>query len=128
MDIRFLSEEHLAAATASMAQDADITGRAAGVELGINYLITDGPEGDFVYHIQVTNGTASMARGELVNPDASFQSSYATAARVSRGETTSQMAVMTGKIRVKGSVGTIMKNTALLGLIEAATDSVDTAY
>ena len=117
--MRFLSEEHLVAVTEALAEDEAVVAGAAGVDLGLNYVISNAPEGDFTYHIAVRDGAARMGRGEVDNPDANLQSSYDTAAKISRGDTTSQMAVMTGKIKVRGSVGTIMKHTKLLGMIEA---------
>lgn len=126
--MRFLSDEHLQAVTETMAADAEIRRRAEGVRLGLNYAITGGPEGDFGYYIQVADGVVTMALGELEDADANLKSTYMTAAAVSQGTLTSQMAVLTGRIKVRGAVGPIMKNTALLGLVEAATSAPDLEY
>lgn len=119
MSVPCLSEQHLEAVTAAMAQDEAI---------GVADLITDGPEGDFEYHINVGDGAASMGRGALNEPDVSITSSYQTAAKLGRRETSSQMAFMTGKIKVKGSVGALMKNMALMQKIESHAYSVDVDY
>lgn len=126
--MRFLSEEHLTAVSEALAKDGEVVDGAQGVDLGLNYVISNSPDGDFTYHIVVREGAASMGRGEVTDPDANLQSSYDTAAKISRGETTSQMAVMTGKIKVRGSVGTIMKHTKLLAKIESHANQFELEY
>lgn len=126
--MKFLSEEHLAAVTDALADDDEVVTGSHGVSLGLNYVITNSPDGDFTYHIAVRDDAARMGRGEVVDPDANLQSTYDTAAKISRGDTTSQMAVMTGKVKVRGSVGTIMKHTKLLGTIEAHANAFDLEY
>ncbi len=101
MSVPYLSEQHLEVVTAAMAQDEAIGIAAQSVTVAINYLITDGPEGDFEYHINVGDGATSMGRGSLDEPDVSITSSYQTAAKLGRRETSSQMAFMTEKLKVK---------------------------
>lgn len=128
MGVRFLSEQYMTDVTTAMSSREDIRRAAAGFTLGINYLVTDGPNGDFTYHIRVADGTATMALGELEEADALIRSSYGIAAGISRGEINNQMAVMTGKIKIKGAMTRLIKHTSLLNMIQAGADGMDIDY
>lgn len=128
MSAAFLSAEHLAAAADLLNGDEAFREEAAGVSIAINYVITDGPEGDFSYFIAVIDGEARLARGEVDDPDATLRSSYKTAAKISRGEVTSQVAVMTRKIKVRGSVAAIVKHMTVMARFETAINSISTEY
>src|SRR5690349_16565095 len=116
--MQFLSDEHLAAATAALNQSAAITHAAAGVTLGILNTVTGGVGGDFTYYIRIADGAVEMARGTLAKPDAEVRSSYDTAAGIARGEIANQAAVMMGKVRIKGSMLTLLKHASLLNQIQ----------
>lgn len=128
MSVPYLSQEHLDAATESIAADESISSAAGRVNVTVNYLITDGPEGDFEYHIKVGDGAASLGRGALDGSDVQITASYETASKLGRRETSSQMAFMTGKVKVKGSLGALMKNMALFQKIESHTYGVEVTY
>ncbi len=128
MSVPYLSQDHLEAATASMAADDSISAAAEKVNVAINYTITDGPEGDFAYHIKVGDGAATMGLGSLDHSDVEITTNYETAAKLGRRETSSQMAFMTGKVKVKGSLGALMKNMALFQKIESHTYGIDVSY
>jgi len=102
--MRFLSDEHFAASTAVFLTDAELRKSVPGVDLAIVYFVSDGPDGDFVYHIKIANGSVSMASGDLAERDAEVRSSYETAAKMARAELGNQTAVMMGKVRIKGGM------------------------
>jgi len=101
--MRFLSDEHFAASTAVFLTDAELRKSVPGVDLAIVYFVSDGPDGDFVYHIKIADGSVSMASGDLAERDAEVRSSYETAAKMARAELGNQTAVMMGKVRIKGT-------------------------
>jgi len=117
--MRFLSDDHFAASTSAFARDAELSRALGDVTLGIVYYVTDGPEGDFTYHIRIADGAATMARGSLVAFDAEVRSSYDTAARMARGELANQTAVMMGKVRIKGGMLTLIKHQGVLNRVQA---------
>jgi SCP-2 sterol transfer family len=126
--MRFLSQEHCAAATAAFRGDAELSREVQGVTLAIVYFVSAGPEGDFSYHLKFTDGIATMARGELEPRDAEVRSSYDTAARLARGEINSQTAVMLGKVRLKGGMMTLLRHQALLNRVQAVSAALELTY
>jgi putative sterol carrier protein len=126
--VRFLSDEHFAAATAAFRADEDLRRGVQGVTLAVVYFVADGPEGDFVYHIRIADQAVVMARGELPERDAEVRSSYDTAARMSRGELANQTAVMMGKVRIKGGMMTLLRHQAVLNRVQAVSSALDITY
>lgn len=126
--MQFLSSEHFAAATEAFKSDAELQHGIPGVLLGIVYFVSDGPDGDFTYHIRIADGAATMAPGELAGRDAEVRSSYETAARMSRGELANQTAVMMGKVRIKGGMMALLKHQGLLNRIQAISSGLDVDY
>jgi hypothetical protein len=126
--MQFLSDEHLAAATAAINQSAAVRLAAAGVTLAIVNTVTGAAGGDFTYYIRIGGGVVEMARGTLTQPDAEVRSSYDTAAGIARGEIANQTAVMTGKVRIKGSMLTLLKHASLLNQIQALSSTLPVTY
>lgn len=126
--MRFLSDEHFAAATAAFGTDEELARRVSGVAVAIVYFVSDGPHGDLVYHIRIADGAVVMARGELPSRDSEVRSSYETAARMARGEMANQTAMMMGKVRIKGGLSTLLRNQAVLNRIQALSSSLPLTY
>jgi putative sterol carrier protein len=101
----------------------------ADVELTLQFETTDAPEGtEPTYHIAITGGAATTAPGPADNADATISSSYETAVAISKGEINTQMAFMTGKLKVAGNMAKLMMNQAMLGEYAAASAGVDVEY
>jgi putative sterol carrier protein len=126
--MRFLSQEHCDAATAAFRADAELAREVKGVALAIVYFVSDGPEGEFSYHLKFADGVAVMARGELEPRDAEVRSSYDTAARLARGEINSQTAVMLGKVRLKGGMMNLLRHQGLLNRVQVVSAALDLSY
>jgi putative sterol carrier protein len=126
--MRFLSPEHCQASSAAFAADAELQQSAAGVVLNIVYYVTDSPEGDFAYHLSFGPGGVLMARGALPAPDAEVRSSYATAVQMVRGELGNQTAVMLGKVRIKGSMMTLLRHQGVLNRTQNLSAALDVTY
>ena len=126
--MRFLSDEHFAASTAVFLTDAELRKSVPGVDLAIVYFVSDGPVGDFVYHIKIANGSVSMASGDLAERDAEVRSSYETAAKMARAELGNQTAVMMGKVRIKGGMMKLLKNQGVLNRVQALSSALEVVY
>jgi len=126
--VRFLSDQHLAAATAAFHADAELLQAANGVSLRILYAVSDSAEGDFTYNIRISDGVVEMARGQIDEPDAVVRSSYETAASLNRGELANQTAIMMGKIKIKGSLMTLLRHQALLNRVQALASALPVTY
>lgn len=126
--MRFLSDQHLAAATVALRESADIREAATGVAFAIVYAVSGGSDGDFTYYIRIADGVVEMARGQIEEPDAVVSSSYETAASLNRGEIGNQTAVMMGKIRIKGRMMTLLRHQSLLNRVQALASALPVSY
>jgi hypothetical protein len=126
--VRFLSDEHLAAATAAFAADEELIREARGVTLAIVYFVSAAPGGDFTYHLRIAGDEVVMARGEVAERDAEVRSSYDTVAQMARGEIANQTAVMLGKVRIKGGMMTLLRHQALLNRVQVVSSALEVSY
>lgn len=126
--MRFLSEEHLAAATAAIQANREVGALAKGVQLTIANVVTDASDGDYSYVIRVANDTVEMVRGSTEASDAQVSCSYDTAARLNRGEIGNQQALLMGQIRIRGSILTVVRHTALLNLVQSTAAGLNVTY
>lgn len=128
MPYQFLSPEYCEAGTRLLSADADVRSAIDGVEVSLLYAVRDGPGGDFAYHIAVSGGEVELGRGEIENPSATVKSTYDTAAKIARRELSNQVAFLTGKVRISGNLGALMKHTSTLDLLQEKLGSLDTVY
>jgi len=126
--MRFLTEEHFAAANAAFLADAELQRDLPGVAIGIVYVVSAGPNGDFQYFIKIGDGTVTMASGTLPEYDAEVRSSYDTAAKMARGEIANQTALMMGKVKIKGGLLTLLKHQGILNRIQSISSALPVSY
>jgi putative sterol carrier protein len=115
MGVRFLSSDYMDAATATLGADDAFQAKVGTTELALQFEVDETPSGETItYYLQVGGGAATMQLGRLDTPDATIKSSLTTATAISRGDLNVQMALMTGKIKVDGSMAVLMLNQGLL--------------
>jgi putative sterol carrier protein len=101
----------------------------ADVEMTLQFETTDAPEGtEPVYHITIADGTATAAPGPADDPDATITNDYETAVAISKGDLNTQMAFMTGKLKVGGNMAKLMMNQAMLAQYAEAGAGLDVEY
>ncbi len=124
----FLSEEHMTAATEALNADAGFQGVMTGVDLGLQFEVTDAPDGAVSYYLSVGDGTATLALGTLDDGDASVTSDYETSAAIAKGELNVQMAFMTGKIKVGGNMAKVMMYQGLINEFARVSSTLDLEF
>lgn len=124
--MKYLSPEWLAA-TQAAADRGDAGAPADGTAvLTVQQVVTDGPDGDVVYHVVVGGGRVHVHGGEAAEPTVTFSQDYETAAAVARGELSAQGAFMVGRIRMRGDLRAIVANQDMLAGVEAVFAGVRT--
>ena len=114
MGVKFLSDEYLATATTALNANDDFVGSIANIDMGLQFHVTEGPGGDTDFYLTVGDGSATMAAGELEAADVSISSTHDTALSLFSGELNTQMAFMTGKIKVAGNMAVLMMNQGVI--------------
>jgi hypothetical protein len=118
--IRYLSLEWLEALTAEVADSAELQGLASRHTIGVTQVVTDGPEGTVVYHLQVGDGVASFGAGSAFPEDVRMEQTWETATGVATGTVNAQEAFIKGRILLSGSQQKLVESQPVF----AALDSV----
>jgi putative sterol carrier protein len=80
-----------------------------GSNVHLQYVVTDGPDGDIFYYWIVVDGRLSECRlGELADAEVTLTQTYDDAMAVQRGELDATAAFMQGRMKVAGDVGKLM--------------------
>ena len=126
---KFLTKEWLDDLTDTVNGHSGFKAAIANVDLTLQFEVPDAPEGtEKRYFMEVADGTAEAAPGDAVEPDATITNDYATAMAVSKGELNTQMAFMTGKLKVSGNMAKLMMNQAMLTQFAQAASDLDVDY
>ena len=116
---KFLTPEWLAELTETLNGHDGFSSAIANVDLSLQFEVSDAPKGsESSYAIAIADGRA----------DVTISNDYATAVAVSKGELNTQMAFMTGKLKVSGNMAKLMMNQAMLGQFAAAAGEMDVEY
>ena len=123
-----MSDEHMAAATEALNSNDDFVSSITNINMGIQFHVTEAPEGDVNYYLSVADGAAAMAGGEIDASDVSITSTHETAVALFKGDLNTQMAFMTGKIKVAGNMAVLMMNQGVINKWAATVAGVDVDY
>jgi putative sterol carrier protein len=81
---------------------------------GINQSYRFEIEGEGIWHVAVAGGQVTVTEGGDAPADATIRTSAEVFDRIVSGEQNPAMAYMTGKVKVDGDVGAVMKLQQLL--------------
>ena len=100
-----------------------------GPVLVLAHIVSEGPDGETRYHVQITGGRAQVVRGDIIGPpaDATFSENYATAAAVASGELSTAAALLAGRIRVAGDMATLVHRQGELAIEDPVPPAVRAA-
>lgn len=126
---KFLTKEWLEALTAAVNADDAFTTAIENVDLTLQFETTDAPEGtESTYHLAIKEGGLAAGPGPADEADATIANDYETAVAISKGDLNTQMAFMTGKMKVSGNMAKIMMNQAVFTKFAEASSGVDVEY
>jgi putative sterol carrier protein len=128
--IRYLSLKWIDALAKEVAGN-DAVRRAAGDQsIGVTQVVTEGPEGDVIYHLQVVDGEPAFGAGPAWPEDVKMQQTWGTAVAVATGELNAQEAFLTGRILLTGDQQKLVAAQPIFGALDAVFDTVRarTAY
>lgn len=108
--IRYLSLDWIDALSAEVAASESLRALAAEHSVGITQVVSDGPEGDVVYHLLLGGGSAGFGPGAAFPEDVRFSQDWVTAVAVATGGLNAQEAFLTGKIRLTGDQGKLIES------------------
>jgi len=122
--VRYLSLEWIDALSSEVASSDRLAALAKDLTVGVTQVVTDGPEGDVIYHLQVGDGVASFGAGPAEPEDVRMQQSWDTAVGVAEGTLNAQDAFLGGKILLTGDRTKLMEAQPVFGELDAVFRSV----
>jgi putative sterol carrier protein len=126
---KFMSAEWLEALIAALNSHEGFTGATANTEMSLLFNVPDAPEDvEDSYFLQIANGAATGQSGGGEDADVTITNNYETAVAISKGELNTQMAFMTGKIKVDGNMAKLMMNQAALAEFANASAGLEVEY
>ena len=119
MVYRYLSLDWINELTAQVAASDHMSEVATSHKIGVTQVVSNGPEGDVTYHIQVGDGEASFGAGIADPEDVKMEQAWDTAVAVATGEMNAQDAFINGHIRLWGDQQKLLDNQAVFGALDA---------
>jgi hypothetical protein len=117
--VRYLSLDWIAELTRVVASDDELRSLGADHEIGVTQVVSDGPEGDVTYHLQVGAGTASFGAGAAEPEHVRMEQSWDTAVAVATGSLNAQEAFVNGHIRLFGDQQRLLDAQPVFGALDA---------
>ncbi len=122
--MRYLSLEWIDALSAAVADSAAMQAVAPGHPVGVTQVVSNGPEGDVTYHVQVAGGTASFGAGPAWPEDVRFEQDWSTAVGVATGALNAQEAFIGGRIRLFGDQQKLMASQPVFQALDEVFNAV----
>jgi putative sterol carrier protein len=117
--IRYLSLDWITALTTEVATSDDMREIAGTHRIGVTQVVSDGPEGDVIYHLSVGDGQASFGAGPAEPEDVKMEQDWETAVAVATGELNAQEAFIGGRIRLFGDQQKLLDSQPVFGALDA---------
>ena len=105
---------------AHVAASESLTQLASTNSIGVTQVVTDGPEGNVVYHLQVGDGVAEFGPGPAAKEDIRMEQSWQTAVDVATETVPAQEVFMKGLVKITGDPQSIMDNVAVFAALDSA--------
>lgn len=122
--VRYLSLAWIRELTREVAESETLAELAHEHTIGVTQTVTDGPEGDVTYHLQVGDGSATFGAGPADPEDVRMQQEWSTAVAVATGEMNAQEAFITGKILLFGDQQKLMTSQPVFGALDQVFSAV----
>ena|GEM_PF-100602 len=122
--VRYLSLDWIDALTRAVSASTEMAALAAGHTIGVTQVVTGGPEGDVIYHLQIGRGAASFGPGPADPEDVRFDQDWETAVAVATNSLNAQQAFITGRIRLTGDSQKLASSTPVFAALDTIFGSV----
>ncbi len=117
--IRYLSLDWITALTTEVGASDHMREIAATHRIGVTQVVSDGPEGDVIYHLSVGDGQASFGAGPAEPEDVKMEQDWDTAVAVATGALNAQEAFIGGRIRLYGDQQKLLDSQPVFGALDA---------
>jgi putative sterol carrier protein len=128
--VRYLSLDWIDAVATNVAANERLGELADQHEIGFTQVVSDGPEGDVTYHLQVGDGRIAFAVGAADPEHVRMEQTWETAVAVATGTLNAQEAFVSGHIRLVGDQQRLLDSQPVFGALDSVFSAVreQTAY
>ena len=128
MGVKFLSADWAQAVEEALNSHPGFKSAMGNADLGMQFNVTDTPDGEVSYYLKASGGTTSVALGSIDDADVTIGQTYDTASAIAQGDLNTQTAFMTGKLKVAGNLAKLMMHQAAIQQWQAATADIEVDY
>ncbi len=118
--MRYLSLEWIEAMQAEVSASESMNALAETHTFGVTQVVTDGPEGNVLYHLQLADGEATFGPGAAPHENLRMEQSWDTAVGIATGSIPAQEGFIKGLITLSGDRQSMIENIAVFGALESA--------
>jgi hypothetical protein len=122
--MRYLSLDWIDSMADAVSGSTELQSLAAGITLGITQVVTDTPEGNVTYHLQLVDGRASFGAGAAPHEDVRMEQSWDTALKVARHELPAQEVFVKGLVKVGGDIQKLIPADPVFAALDVAFETV----
>jgi putative sterol carrier protein len=122
--IRYLSLDWIDAVAANVAADDHLGELAGDHEIGFTQVVSEGPDGDVTYHLQVGDGRIDFAAGPADPEHVRMEQTWDTAVAVATGTLNAQEAFVSGHIRLFGDQQRLLDAQPVFGALDSVFSTV----
>jgi len=115
---RYLSLEWIDALAAQVAASDALGVLASNHVIGVTQVVSDGPEGDVIYHLQLGDGSATFGAGPAYPEDVRMEQDWDTAVAVATHQLSAHEAFIKGKIRLSGDQQRLIDSQPVFGALD----------
>lgn len=122
--MRYLSLEWIEAMQEQVAASDALATLAKTLSIGVTQVVTDGPEGNVLYHLQVGDGVATFGPGPAPDEHVRMEQSWESAVAVATDKIPAQELFIKGLVRITGDTQRLVDCSAVFSALDAAFTSV----
>lgn len=118
--MRYLSLEWIEAMHAAVAASESMAALANTHNIGVTQVVTDGPEGNVLYHLQIGNGAVTFGPGAAADEHVRMEQSWATAVGVATATIPAQEVFIKGLVKLSGDPQKLTENLEVFAALDSA--------
>lgn len=127
MTVRFLSQEWLDLVQERLNGSDSFRAAASAVAATVQQVVPT-PEGDRRYWLRIEGGRATVGAGDADAPDVTITQDLATATAMARLQLNPVTAFMTGRLKVAGDMGLLLKLQGAIAQLPDVMADVEVEY
>jgi hypothetical protein len=121
---RYLSLDWIDAVRDAVSESDSLRELADSHDIGVTQVVTDGPEGTVLYHLQVGDGAASFAAGPAPREHVRLEQSWDTAVGVATSTVGAHDALLKGLVRISGDTVRLLEAAPVFAALDHAFETV----